>query len=80
MVNIEKIDLEIDARNINCPGPIILISSKINQVNNGGVIKIIATDQAFESDIKEWCKSTGNKLLELRKNGREIIAYIIKQG
>ncbi len=79
MVKINKIDIEIDARNLNCPGPILLLSSKINNLPNGSVIKVLATDQAFESDIVAWCKSTGNKLIELSRNGREIVAYIMKQ-
>ena len=79
MVKIDKIDLEIDARNINCPGPIILISSKIKNLSNGSIIKIKATDQAFESDIYTWCRSTGNKLIRIEKNGKEIVAYIMKK-
>jgi TusA-related sulfurtransferase len=42
-------------------------------------LKIIADDPAFQEDIKRWTKNTGNELLEVHKEGYEIVALIKKK-
>jgi len=71
-----KPSLSIDARGYMCPYPIMLLSLNIKNVNVGDVVEVRATDPAFERDVISWAEETGQEVLELRRVGDEIIAYV----
>ena len=68
----------IDATGLQCPGPIMKVSDAINKAKDGEVFEIHCNDKGFKSDIGAWCSSSGNSLLEIKNEGREIIATIQK--
>lgn len=70
--------LKLDACGMQCPGPILKISEKINELNNGDLIEISSTDAGFIPDIKSWCESTKNTLLSINKENKVIKAQIKK--
>lgn len=57
-------DLEIDARGLNCPLPILRTKKGINTLDSGQVVKVIATDPGSVKDLEVFCKQTGNEMLE----------------
>jgi len=57
-------DLELDARGLNCPLPILRAKKSINSLSSGQVLKIIATDPGSVKDFEAFCKQTGNELLD----------------
>ncbi|MDT7888556.1 MAG: sulfurtransferase TusA family protein [Desulfurococcales archaeon] len=73
-----KIDKMVDARNLTCPGPILMLSSSLADMPKGSVIMVIARDPAFEEDLKSWSTYTGNEILDLRRAEGEIIAVVRK--
>jgi TusA-related sulfurtransferase len=68
--------IEIDARGMKCPRPIIEIAKTRRKVDPGQVISIMADDLAFESDVRAWCDTTGNTLKEINKDGNVVKAVI----
>jgi peroxiredoxin family protein/rhodanese-related sulfurtransferase/TusA-related sulfurtransferase len=61
---------EIDARSLQCPGPILKLRTELDQVAHGQAVTILASDPGFPSDVAAWCQSTGHRLLEMApKNG-----------
>jgi len=42
-------------------------------------LEVIADDPAAYEDLQRWAKNTGNELIELRKEGFEVIALIKKK-
>lgn len=74
-----KIDVELNACGIQCPGPVLKLKKKIDEIHDGEVIKISATDSGFPKDIKSWCASTGNQLLFL-KSEKGIHEAILRKG
>ncbi len=68
----------IDATGLQCPGPIMKVSDAINKAKDGEVFEIHCNDKGFKSDIGAWCSSSGNSLLEIKNEGREIVATIQK--
>src|SRR5574344_563752 len=70
--------LKIDACGLQCPGPIMKISEKINEIENGEIIEILSTDKGFKSDIEAWCDTTGNTLIGLNNENKTIKAVIQK--
>lgn len=72
-------DIQVDACGLQCPGPIMKVSSSIKSMNYGEVLHITATDPAFQADVKSWCDSTGNKLLGISYENSAFSAYIRKE-
>ncbi len=54
--------IQIDARGMKCPRPIIELAKARRQAAPGSVIVITADDLAFESDVNAWCETTLNTL------------------
>lgn len=72
-------DVQVDACGLQCPGPIMKVSSSIKAMNYGEVLHITATDPAFQADVKSWCDSTGNKLMGISYENSTFSAYIRKE-
>jgi len=64
-------DMELDARGLNCPLPILRAKKSINSMTAGQVLRIIATDPGSVKDFEAFCKQTGNELLDTTQDGTE---------
>lgn len=69
----------LDACGLCCPGPLMSVKSKIDSMNDGETLKVIASDPGFYEDIKSWCKRTNNELVSLDKEKGNVIAFIKKK-
>ncbi len=58
----------VDAKYKSCPGPIIDLSEAVKNANLGQVIRLLATDQAAPSDVKEWAGQVGHKVLKISEH------------
>ena len=56
---------QIDARGLQCPGPIMQLKTEIEKVEMGKTVTILASDPGFARDVAAWCNSTGHKLIEV---------------
>jgi tRNA 2-thiouridine synthesizing protein A len=65
-------DLTIDAKGLNCPLPILRAKKALSTMQSGQVLEVIATDPSSERDFQDFCRQTGNTLLQQEKNGPEI--------
>ena len=70
--------LSIDARGLQCPGPIVQVYKGMKDVNDGNILEVKATDPGFMKDIKSWANKTGNTLLNVTKEDKVITAHIQK--
>ncbi|MCL2488614.1 MAG: DsrE/DsrF/DrsH-like family protein [Oscillospiraceae bacterium] len=52
--------IKIDACGLQCPGPIVKLSSALKEAQDEDIIEISTTDPAFASDIEGFCRRTGN--------------------
>lgn len=73
-----EFDLELDARGLNCPLPILRAKKSIQQLNAGQVLRIIATDPGSVKDFEAFCHQTGNELLDSSQQGSEYRFHIRK--
>ena len=71
-------DKALDACGLCCPGPLMQVKASIAELLDGQILKVAASDPGFYEDIKAWCKRTNNELLDVTKNGANIIAFIKK--
>ncbi|MDR3543929.1 MAG: CoA-disulfide reductase [Desulfosporosinus sp.] len=71
-------DKSLDACGLCCPGPLIQVKASIDQLNDGQILKVTASDPGFYEDIKAWCAKTNNELVEIGRNKGMIQAFIKK--
>ncbi len=77
-VNNIVITKNLDCSGLQCPGPIMKVFNAINEIEEGQIIKVSATDMGFIKDVESWCKRTGNTLVKNCREGKQNIAYIQK--
>lgn len=68
-----KFDVELDARQLACPLPILRAKKALSQMSSGQVIKVAATDNGSPKDFEEFCRQTGNELLSSTENDGEYV-------
>jgi len=71
-----EFDVELDARKLSCPLPILRTKRMLAQMQAGQVLKVIATDDKSPDDFTDFCKQTGNSLLSTTRQGDEFIFYL----
>ncbi len=69
---------EVDAKGMQCPGPIVEVFKTMNKAKPGDLINDEVTDFGFKVDIKVWCKKTCNELVSIAENGNVIKATLNK--
>lgn len=75
-----EFDKEVDAKNLNCPLPILRCKKGLNELLANQVLKITATDPGSVKDIEAFCKQTGHKLLQMDQQENVLTFYIQKRS
>jgi tRNA 2-thiouridine synthesizing protein A len=73
---IVKFDVELDARQLACPLPILRAKKALSQMVSGQVVRVVATDKGAPLDFLVFCDNTGNKLLSSVEQEGEFIFMI----
>ncbi|MDD4210129.1 MAG: FAD-dependent oxidoreductase [Bacteroidales bacterium] len=63
MEKIIKNIIKVDACGLQCPGPILKLKNKIDEIKEGEVLEVTSTDPGFSRDAEAWCNMTGNTLI-----------------
>jgi TusA-related sulfurtransferase len=71
--------MTLDACGLCCPGPLMQVKASMDELQDGQILKVAASDPGFYEDIKAWCKRTNNELIDLIKSGGSITAFIKKK-
>lgn len=74
----DKYDKEIDVCGVCCAGQLLRVKESMESMEKGQVLKATASDPEFITEIKAWCKRTGNEMTDVSKGFRYITAYIKK--
>ena len=69
-------DMELDARNLSCPLPILRAKRSLSAMPSGQVLRITATDKGAPNDFEEFCRQTGNELLSSTVENGEFVFLI----
>jgi tRNA 2-thiouridine synthesizing protein A len=57
-------DVQVDARGLNCPMPIVKTAQAVKAMASGQTVEILATDPGSVKDFAAWSKTTGNEIVE----------------
>ena len=71
---------KLDTRGLFCPEPVFRTKSQIDKVSDGDIVEIWADDPGAEEDISRWTKRTGNALLSIKKEGKDLMFLIQKKA
>ncbi len=61
----------LDARNLNCPLPILRTKKAIAGLQAGEVLEVLATDPGSVKDLDAFCSQTGHEMLSSKETGGE---------
>lgn len=71
--------IELDARRLFCPMPVIRLQDCIKQQAVGARIKITCTDPGVMNDIPTWCRINGHEVISSQEQGDEYILVVEKK-
>ena len=66
-------DIEVDARGLNCPLPILKAKKALNSMQSGQTVRVVATDAGSVRDFQAFAKQTGNELIDQQTMGADFI-------
>ena len=64
---------ELDARRLLCPMPVIRTQNKVEELQPGDILEVVATDPGVLNDIPAWCRINGHQVLETGEREGEIV-------
>ena len=70
--------VELDARRLLCPMPVIKLQNCINPLAAGARVEITCTDPGALSDIPAWCRINGHSIISTREQEYEYIIVVEK--
>lgn len=72
-------DLELDARGLNCPLPILRAKKALNSMSSGQILHVVATDPGSIKDFEAFTRQTGNTLIESNEVDGEFL-FLVKKA
>lgn len=70
--------IQLNCMGMQCPGPLMQVFETMNEVNEGDILEVSASDPGFTRDIKAWSQRTGNTLISAGKDGNKYVAVLKK--
>lgn len=69
----------LDAKGLACPMPVVRARKAMNDMAEGEVLEIHATDKGSVADLAAWSKSGGHELVD-QKEEDGVFTFWIKKG
>ena len=73
-------DTVLDARGLLCPMPVVKAGKEMRGMEEGEILKIIATDRGAIADFPAWAEDTENELLERSEDADGSLVFYIRKG
>ncbi|MCH7881765.1 MAG: sulfurtransferase TusA family protein [Proteobacteria bacterium] len=72
--------IELDARRLLCPMPVIRLQNCIKQQAAGARVQITCTDPGVMNDIPAWCRINGHSIISSHEQQDEYIILVEKSA
>jgi tRNA 2-thiouridine synthesizing protein A len=69
---------KLDCIGLFCPEPLFQTRQKIDELEIGDILEVLADDPAAEEDLNRFCKRTGQVMLKIEKT-TEGFRFLIKK-
>lgn len=70
----------LDAKGLACPMPIVKTKKAMNDLAEGKILEIQATDKGSKADLKAWAERTGNQYLGTIEEAGVLKHYLRKSA
>ena len=78
---VENKEIILDTSGTECPIPVLKARKLSQSLEDGSVVKVIATDPLAEADFKHYCEHSKYTFLDCKKEKEKlIIRYIFKKN
>jgi tRNA 2-thiouridine synthesizing protein A len=74
----DSTEIELDAKGLYCPEPVMLLHNQIRDMNAGQSLKLVATDPSTTRDVPKFCLYLGHELLSQTQH-EGLYVYFIKK-
>lgn len=71
-------NLQLDAKGLSCPMPIVKTKKAIDTLNSGEVLEVQVTDKGALADIPAWAKAGCHTILNKSEDAGVITFFIQK--
>ncbi|RJQ43253.1 MAG: sulfurtransferase TusA family protein [Gaiellales bacterium] len=75
-----KEDHLLDARGLKCPMPSVKTALALEQLESGGIVKVIIDDPVSRNDLPQWVKGNGHHVLGIEEKDDCVEVYVKKGG
>ncbi len=75
---LDKVDVEVDARGMNCPLPILKAKKALSAMHSGQVLRVLATDHGSMRDFQAFARQTGNELVAQTEQAG-VISHLLRR-
>ena len=75
----ERPDIEVDARGLWCPLPVLRLARALSGKAVGSVARLSATDPAVGEDVAVFCREGGHELVESRRDA-DVFTFLVRKG
>ena len=58
-----KADVQLDAKGLSCPMPIVKTKKAMENLQEGQILEVLATDQGSKADLAAWADSVGHQYI-----------------
>ena len=73
-----KADFTLDAKGLACPMPIVKTKKAMNNLIDGQILEVEATDKGSKADLAAWSESVGHQYIGTTEEGDVLKHYIRK--
>ena len=71
--------IDLDARGLYCPEPVMLLHNKIRDISEGTLLRLTATDPSTQRDVPKFCLFLGHELVSSTEDSGEYVYLIQKK-
>ena len=75
-----EIKHQLDARDLNCPEPVMMLHKIVRQMQAGELLAVYATDPSTQRDIPKFCQFLRHRLVEQTIHDNGEFYYVIEKG
>ncbi|WP_135302009.1 sulfurtransferase TusA family protein [Haloarcula amylovorans] len=69
----------LDVKGQNCPMPVVKTKQNVDQLSQGEVLEVLATDPGSMSDLGGWADTTDGVELLDQHEGEEIFKHYVRK-
>ena len=69
----------LDVQGLNCPMPVVKTKRAIDELDDGDVLEVLATDPGSMSDIQGWAETTDGIELLHQNEADDVYKHYVKK-